>query len=52
MNKIPEGWKLVPLEPTPEMLDALAEYIASNRSLYESGLYKAMLAAAPQPPAD
>lgn len=34
-RKPPEGWKLVPVEPTPEMisaaLPALDEYWASNR---------------------
>ena len=37
---VPEGWQLVPVEPTPEMLVAIGG--AKPR-------YKAMLAAAPKP---
>lgn len=47
---IPEGWKLVPLEPTIEMI--LAFNKAVNAWLEEVGddadVYKAMLAAAPE----
>jgi len=43
---IPEGWQLVPKEPTPEMLNAA--------SWYAPGVmcrdYRRMLAAAPKPP--
>lgn len=40
---IPEGWKLVPIEPTPEMLNAARlNHMAAN------AVYKAMLSAAPE----
>jgi len=39
------GWKLVPVEPTPEMLSEI--WVHKNGSLSEA--YRAMLAAAPQP---
>ena len=39
----PEGWQLVPVEPTNAMLDALEEGGCSE------GNYKAALAAAPKP---
>ena len=39
----PEGWQIVPVEPTNAMLDALEE---GGRS---EGNYKAALAAAPKP---
>jgi hypothetical protein len=42
----PEGYKLVPVEPTPEILAALWAYKAD--SLQDA--YRAMLAAAPTPP--
>lgn len=38
-------WKLVPVEPTPEMLDAVSWPSIANFT------YSAMLEAAPQPPA-
>lgn len=41
----PEGWRMVPLEPTPEMLAAIWAY--KSDSLEDC--YRAMLAAAPQP---
>lgn len=37
-----EGWRLVPVEPTCEMLDA-----ARSQSSFPLGVYRAMLAAAP-----
>jgi len=37
------GWKLVPVEPTKEMLEAMVS------SAWLPGCYRAMLAAAPQP---
>ena len=43
--KVPEGWQLVPKEPTPEMLNA-AEGDCDTFDDY----YKAMLAAAPSLP--
>lgn len=45
--KIPEGWKLVPVDPTAEMLcEAELAYNGSHRDAY-----RAMLAVAPTPPA-
>jgi hypothetical protein len=42
---VPEGWKLVPVEPTPEMIRvAIARGAAGE---YNEGIWKAMLAAAP-----
>ena len=45
--RVPEGWKLVPVEPTKEMQDAIAARMTYPQ--IERG-YKAMLSAAPQPP--
>lgn len=42
----PEGWKLVPVEPTPEMI---GKGIIAYDGKCESA-YRAMLAAAPSPP--
>lgn len=39
----PEGWRLVPVEPTPDMLDA-----ARSQSSFPLGVYRAMLAASPE----
>ena len=45
---VPQGWKLVPVEPTQEMLDHVNRTVPD---LFELGdEYRAMLAAAPQPP--
>ena len=45
---MPQGWKLVPVEPTQEMLDHVNRTVPD---LFELGdEYRAMLAAAPQPP--
>lgn len=54
--RVPEGWKLVPVEPTREMLDRGSHNVNCN---YHYGTmetiakhaYKAMLTAAPTPPA-
>lgn len=48
----PDGWVLVPREPTPEMLHAaeLAELPHDDWMAYWSGGYSAMLSAAPPPP--
>lgn len=43
---VPDGWKLVPMEPTPAMLAAFVE--ADGKAVKG---YKAMLATAPTPPA-
>ncbi|ENY0879759.1 hypothetical protein ACFVFU_000831 [Enterobacter hormaechei] len=50
---IPDGWKLVPVEPTPEMQSAAAGAIRFdttpiNKLWTGNAVYKAMLAAAPQ----
>ena len=39
-----EGWRLVPVEPTQEMIDAM------RSSVWLPACYRAMLAAAPTPP--
>ena len=45
---VPEGWKLVPVEPTEEML-----YPAGLENVEDGNeAWKAMLAAAPEPPED
>ena len=50
-------WKLVPVEPTPEMVDAAwdskgADYVGWAKYIHRaSDAYSAMLEAAPQPPA-
>ena len=41
---VPAGWKLVPVEPAPEMLAAGDKYIGTPAT------YKAMLSACPSPP--
>ena len=46
LDMVPEGWKLVPVEPTTKMIDA-----ARSQSSFPAGVWRAMLAAAPQPPA-
>lgn len=45
----PDGWKLVPVEPTEAMLDVLTKAAAQTES-WRYGYYN-MLAAAPTPPA-
>jgi hypothetical protein len=52
---VPAGWKLVPVEPTPEMLQAGASIMDFDRSgWYDADVsraeYRAMLAAAPAAP--
>ena len=48
-QSVPEGWQLVPIEPTKEMCDAYCEgSIAPIGNLSCYG-YKAMLSAAPKP---
>lgn len=48
---IPEGWQLVPKEPTPEMLLASKFCTAGAKSVEacDCAIYAAMLAAAPTP---
>ena len=47
---VPEGWKLVPIEPTREMIQKACSdhgYPCGDRSVYARG-YRTMLAAAPE----
>jgi hypothetical protein len=44
---IPEGWKLVPLEPTDAMKHAANVKYRDDRQATAAALYRAMLAAAP-----
>lgn len=44
-SAVPDGWKLVPVEPTPEMVQAGWEEHEGS----VEGVYLAMLAAAPKP---
>ena len=44
----PEGWRLVPVEPTPEMVAAWPNH--RHGSGHEAEIYRAMLAAAPASP--
>lgn len=49
--RVPEGWQLVPVEPTPEMLDEGATHCGDGMlgSKEEAdNVYRAMLAAAPK----
>lgn len=48
-SKVPEGWKLVPVEPTREMIEAGNDGFRSPESRRHtvSSCYRAMLAAAP-----
>ena len=48
-ESVPAGWKLVPVEPTDEMLEAAGEayFTTAYRPIYQA--VKAALAAAPQP---
>ncbi|CAO3447946.1 hypothetical protein [Azospirillum argentinense] len=48
---VPEGWKLVPVEPTPEMLDAGVEAgVGAAPSPWCPEVYRALLSAAPTAP--
>ncbi len=46
---IPDGWKLVPVEPTPEMVDAagMGWYINKKELAKRLRIWKAMVDAAP-----
>lgn len=46
---VPQGWKLVPVKPTEEMLDAGADAGNGHDWSGPDVVYEAMLAAAPQP---
>jgi hypothetical protein len=43
---VPEGYKLVPIEPTPEMIDNIAAFVDGHENDAEV-IYRAMVAAAP-----
>ncbi|HEC2587878.1 TPA: hypothetical protein R2K58_004504 [Raoultella ornithinolytica] len=45
---IPDGYVMVPKEPTKEMIDAGWLYFMGTKNPSSKGAYKAMLAAAPQ----
>ncbi|SAD03433.1 hypothetical protein [Enterobacter kobei] len=45
---IPDGYALVPVEPTKEMIEAGWSYYMTSKAPGSSGVYSAMLAAAPQ----
>lgn len=48
---IPKGYKLVPVEPTEEMLQAAyTEMGTPSCCVFDGAAYRAMLAAAPTPP--
>lgn len=47
--EIPDGWKLVPISPTAEMLKAAADLpLKATRGMHDATCYKVMLAAAPK----
>lgn len=46
---VPDGWKLVPVEPTNEMLDYAHTVWLRDPLRRSTTLYRGMLAAAPQP---
>lgn len=46
----PEGWKLVPVEPTPTMIEVGQRSYELHFSHVAGPLWTAMLAAAPSPP--
>lgn len=54
-QRVPEGWRLVPVEPTPKMLVALWEHRDRMRGRGENAIaregYSAMLASTPAQPA-
>lgn len=47
---VPEGWRLAPVEPTKAMRDAAQDAFDRVAMITYQGIYRAMLAAAPQPP--
>ena len=51
-RRVPAGWKLVPVEATREMQQAVAELTVTREwdDIHQAEVYRAMLAAAPQPP--
>ena len=53
LDMVPEGWKLVPVEPADPQIRAAQDtwWNACNCETYWDQIYAAMIAAAPQPPA-
>ena len=51
-SSVPAGWKLVPVEPTREMLDAARKDLVRDAEIDPmlKGIHSAILDAAPQPP--
>ena len=50
-SRIPDGWKLVPIEPTKDLLLAARRATLCNiRESEIKNIYKAMLSASPLPP--
>lgn len=47
---LPEGWQLVPIEPTPKMFKEYADHSIAPISTLSRHGYKAMIAAAPEAP--
>ncbi|MGL5565442.1 MAG: hypothetical protein ACRDC4_06880 [Plesiomonas sp.] len=46
--KVPDGWRLVPVEPTDDMVNAAIKVSLRNPSINGVPQYRAMLAAAPE----
>lgn len=46
----PEGWKLVPIEPTENMLEVYRTWHNEGLQHMDIGIYKAMLEASPKDP--
>ena len=46
---VPEGWQVVPVEPTEAILDVLYDNGIDEHDEYLRNVYRAMLAAAPKP---
>ena len=49
---VPDGWVLVPKEPTPEMVMAYGEPFSEADAQRNEAVYRAMLSAAPTPPVE
>ncbi len=47
---VPDGWKLVPVEPTEAMRKAWNAHPSNDSSYFSENFYRAMLAAAPEAP--
>lgn len=46
---VPEGWQVVPVEPTEAILDVLYDNGIDEHDEYLRNVYRAMLASAPRP---